>query len=121
MKKHPLTLLTIPAMFGVGFSPQTGLLWVAVAFLLLFGLGWGFFDSNNMPILCQITRPELRSTGYGIMNMVSISCGGLADWGFGIMREHHVPLDLIFGSFAGVALLSILLVLMIRPLPKEAK
>jgi hypothetical protein len=28
-------------MFGVGFSPQTGLLWVAVAFLLLFGLGWG--------------------------------------------------------------------------------
>ena len=113
--------LIIPAMFGVGFSPQTGLLWVAVAFLLLFGLGWGFFDSNNMPILCQITRPELRSTGYGIMNMVSISCGGLADWGFGIMRDHHVPLHLIFGSFAGVALLSIFLVLMIRPVAQGSK
>ena len=114
-------LLIIPALFGVGFSPQTGELWVAVAFLLLFGLGWGFFDCNNMPILCQITRPELRSTGYGIMNMVSISCGGLADWSFGIMRDHHVPLHLIFGSFAGVALLSILLVLLIRPLPREPR
>ena len=108
--------LIIPAMFGVGFSPQTGLLWVAIAFLLLFGLGWGFFDCNNMPILCQITRPELRSTGYGIMNLVSISCGGLADWGFGILRDHHVPLHFIFGIFAGLALVSIVLVLLIRPM-----
>ncbi len=107
--------LIIPAMFGVGFSPQSGMLWVAIAFLLLFGLGWGFFDCNNMPILCQIARPELRSTGYGIMNMVSISCGGLADWGFGIMRDHHVPLHIIFGTFAGVAIISIALVLAIRP------
>jgi hypothetical protein len=55
------------------------------------------------------------------MNLVSISCGGLADWGFGTMRDHHVPLFLIFGSFAGVALLSILLVLLIRPLPQEPR
>jgi hypothetical protein len=51
---------------------------------MLFGLGWGFFDCNNMPILCQVARPELRATGYGIMNFVSISAGGIADWGFGI-------------------------------------
>jgi MFS transporter, Spinster family, sphingosine-1-phosphate transporter len=107
--------LIIPAMFGVGYSPQTGALWVAIAFLLLFGLGWGFFDCNNMPILCQITRPELRSTGYGIMNLVSIGCGGIADWGFGIMRDHHVPLHFIFGTFASVALLSVVTVLLIRP------
>ena len=74
--------LIVPAMFGVGNAPAR-LLRVAVAFLILFGLGWGFFDCNNMPILCQIVRPELRATGYGIMNLVSISCGGFADWGFG--------------------------------------
>ena len=107
--------LIIPAMFGVGYAPQTGALWVAIAFLLLFGLGWGFFDGNNMPILCQIARPELRSTGYGIMNFVSISAGGLADWGFGKMRDHKVPLHLIFGTFASVALISVVLVLLIRP------
>ena len=110
--------MIVPAMFGVGYAPQTGLLAVAIAFLILFGLGWGFFDSNNMPILCQIARPELRATGYGIMNLVSISCGGLADWGFGTLRDRAVPLNVIFGVFAGVAVLSIVLVLLIRPKPE---
>jgi MFS family permease len=107
--------LIVPAMFGVGYAPQTGLLAVAVAFLILFGLGWGFFDSNNMPILCQVARPELRATGYGIMNFVSISCGGFADWGFGALRDRHVPLFGIFGVFASCAIVSIVLVLLIRP------
>jgi MFS transporter, Spinster family, sphingosine-1-phosphate transporter len=107
--------MIVPAMFGVGYAPQTGLLWVAIAFLVLFGLGWGFFDCNNMPILCQIARPELRATGYGIMNLVSISCGGFADWGFGILRDRHVPLFGIFTVFASAAVISIALVLLIRP------
>src|SRR6188768_1774061 len=107
--------LIVPAMFGVGYAPETGLLWVAIAFLILFGIGWGFFDSNNMPILCQIARPELRATGYGIMNLVSISCGGFADWGFGALRDRHVPLFGIFGVFASAAIISIVLVLLIRP------
>ena len=112
-------MMIVPAMFGVGYAPQTGLLWVAVAFLILFGLGWGFFDCNNMPILCQIARPELRATGYGIMNFVSISCGGFADWGFGMMRDRHVPLFGIFSVFASAAVLSTLLVLLIRPRETE--
>lgn len=111
--------LIVPAMFGVGYAPETGQLWVAVAFLVLFGLGWGFFDSNNMPILCQIVRPSLRATGYGIMNLVSISCGGFADWGFGMLRDRHVPLFGIFGVFASAAVLSAILVLCIRPRDTE--
>jgi len=107
--------MIIPAMFGVG---NAGTLAVAVCFLLLFGLGWGFFDCNNMPILCQIVKPDLRATGYGIMNLVSISCGGAADWGFGALRDHHVPLNMIFGVFATVALISVVLVLLIRPKPE---
>ena len=76
----------VPAIFGLG---NAGSLAVAVAFLILFGLGWGCFDCNNMPILSQIVRPELRATGYGIMNFVSISCGGLTDWGFGVLRDRQ--------------------------------
>jgi hypothetical protein len=68
-----------------------------------------------MPILCQIARPELRATGYGIMNLISISCGGFGDWAFGSLRDRQVPLDVIFGAFAGVALLSVVIVLLIRP------
>jgi MFS family permease len=106
----------LPALFGVG---NAGTLGVAIGFLMLFGLGWGFFDCNNMPILCQIVRPELRATGYGFMNLVSISCGGFADWGFGVLRDRHVPLNVIFGVFAGFALLSVIIVLLIRPRDEE--
>lgn len=102
----------VPAIFGVG---NAGSLTVAILFLVLFGLGWGFFDSNNMPILSQVVRPQLRATGYGLMNLVSISCGGLADWGFGRMRDNEVPLNMIFGVFAGAAILSVVLVLLIHP------
>jgi MFS transporter, Spinster family, sphingosine-1-phosphate transporter len=104
--------MIVPAIFGVG---NAGTLLIAVSFLILFGLGWGFFDGNNMPILSQIVRPELRATGYGIMNFVSISCGGLADWGFGVLRDREVPLNVIFSAFAAVAVISIVVVLLIRP------
>ena len=107
-----------PALFGVG---NAGSLGIAVAFLVLFGLGWGMFDCNNMPILCQIARPNLRATGYGLMNFVSISCGGLADWGFGRLRDAQVPLNGIFAAFAGLALASALLMLCIRPVRSMAQ
>jgi MFS family permease len=112
------TSFFLPALFGVG---NAGTLGVAIGFLILFGLGWGFFDCNNMPILCQIVRPELRATGYGFMNLVSISCGGFADWAFGALRDHRVPLNVIFGVFAGIALLSVLIVLLIKPREASVK
>ena len=102
----------LPALFSIGnASAQL----TAIIGLVIFGLGWGFFDCNNMPILCQIARPEHRATGYGIMNLVSISCGGFGDWGFGVLRDNHVPLNVIFGAFAAVAAVSIVIVLLIRP------
>jgi MFS family permease len=106
--------LIVPALLGVGIVIGQGSLTLAIAFLVLFGLGWGLFDSNNMPILAQIARPDQRATGYGLMNLASISCGGLADVGFGWLRDHQVPLNLIFGGFAAVACLSAWLVLKIR-------
>ena len=109
--------LFLPALFGVGNAPT---LTFAIIGLIVFGLGWGFFDCNNMPILCQIARPEWRATGYGIMNLVSISCGGFGDWAFGALRDRHVPLNVIFGAFAGVALFSIFIVLRIKPKQEPA-
>ena len=102
----------IPALFGVG---NAGALPVAVAFLMLFGLGYGFFDCNNMPILCQVARPELRATGYGVLNFVSISCGGFADWGVGVMRDMGLPNNLIFTVFAVFCAIAIVMVSLIKP------
>jgi dipeptide/tripeptide permease len=105
-------LCFLPALFAVSTASHLG---GAVAGLILFGLGWGLFDCNNMPILCQVTRREWRATGYGVMNLVSISCGGFGDWAFGALRDRDVPLPLIFGAFAGIALISVFVVLRIRP------
>ena len=107
--------LIVPALLGVGLVLGMKSLPLAIAFLILFGLGWGLFDGNNMPILCQIVRPEHRATAYGIMNFFSISFGGFADWTFGWLRDRNVPLPVIFGAFALMAAASIALVLRIRP------
>ncbi len=109
--------LMIPALLGVGNSPT---LIVAIGFLALFGLGWGCFDCNNMPILAQIAPARLRATGYGLMNLVSISCGGLVDWQFGYLRDQKVASNLIFSGFAVLALVSLGIVLLIRPRDERA-
>jgi len=104
-------LLMIPSLFGVGYAPTLG---VAIGFLILFGIGWGFFDCNNMPILCQIVPPELRATGYGVMNLVSITAGGLFTAKIGALRDAGVAPSLIFAFCAIAAAVSVVLVLCIR-------
>jgi dipeptide/tripeptide permease len=83
--------------------------------MILFGLGWGFFDCNNMPILCQIARPEHRATGYGFMNFVSISVGAVATVALGWMRDHGVKFSAAFAASAVVAGLSAALILLVKP------
>jgi hypothetical protein len=41
----------------------------------MFGLGFGMFDTNSMPILCQFVSPANRAAGYGLMNMAGIFVG----------------------------------------------
>jgi MFS family permease len=64
--------LTIPALLLIGFG-HTVFHSVAAAFC--FGFGFGMFDANNMPILCQFVSARYRATAYGIMNMVSVFAG----------------------------------------------
>jgi MFS transporter, Spinster family, sphingosine-1-phosphate transporter len=108
-------MMIVPALFGVGNAPGWHSFELAIASLILFGIGWGFFDGNNMPILSQITRPELRATGYGLMNLVSMTSGGIADWGYGTLTDMQVPMNVTFGFFACFCILSVALVLIIRP------
>ncbi|MDR2118082.1 MAG: MFS transporter [Tannerellaceae bacterium] len=64
--------LTIPALFLLGFGSTVIPVFAGA---LCFGLGFGMFDVNNMPILCQFVSPRYRATGYGLMNMAGISAG----------------------------------------------
>ena len=42
---------------------------------ILFGIGFGMFDANNMPILCQFVSPRHRAAGYGLMNLTGVFAG----------------------------------------------
>ncbi len=66
--------LTIPALFLLGYGSSFEMILLGGVF---FGLGFGMFDVNNMPILCQFVSPRYRATGYGIMNLAGISAGAV--------------------------------------------
>lgn len=64
--------LTIPALIFLGFG-QT--LFAVVGGAVFFGIGYGMFDANNMPILCQFISSKHRAAGYGLMNMTGVFAG----------------------------------------------
>jgi len=111
-------LLLVPALLGLGYAWSLG---AAIVFMIMFGIGWGFFDCNNMPILCQIARPEHRATGYGFMNLVSISIGAVATVALGWMRDRGITFSIAFAAAAAVALLSAGLILLVKPNARNAE
>ncbi|MBW8334686.1 MAG: MFS transporter [Prolixibacteraceae bacterium] len=64
--------LTIPALLFLGFG-QT--FFTIVGGAVFFGIGYGMFDANNMPILCQFISSKHRAAGYGLMNMTGVFAG----------------------------------------------
>lgn len=64
--------MTIPALLLLGFGHN----FISVIGAgLLFGIGFGIFDANNMPILCQFVSAKHRATAYGVMNMTGVFAG----------------------------------------------
>lgn len=63
---------TIPALLLLGFGNN---IVAIVGAGLFFGVGYGMFDANNMPILCQFVSVKQRATAYGMMNMVGVFAG----------------------------------------------
>lgn len=77
--------LTIPSLLLLGYGHS---IVAVVGAGLLFGIGYGMFDANNMPILCQFVSAKQKATAYGIMNMVGVFAGAfitslLGEWSDG--------------------------------------
>lgn len=68
-----LTMI-IPALLLMLFG---GSLWITLLGGVIFGLGFGMYDTNNMPIICQFFPSHYRATCYGIMNFVGIAAGAM--------------------------------------------
>ena len=66
--------MTIPALLLIGLGTSVT---AVVAAGVLFGVGYGMFDTNNMPIVCQFISKKYRATAYGLMNMMGVLAGAL--------------------------------------------
>ena len=95
--------LTIPALIllGIGHS-----LPAIVGAGLLFGVGYGMFDANNMPILCQFISAKQRATAYGIMNMTGVFAGAAVTQVFGKWTDGN-QLGAGFALLGGIVALAL--------------
>jgi MFS family permease len=103
-------LLASPFLFLLGYADTRMLLLMA---LIVFGVGRGFYDCNTMPVLCQVARDDLRSTGYGIFNFAGCLAGGVVAALAGALKG-VLGLAAAFQIAAGILCLSGLLLLRIE-------
>lgn len=101
-----------PCLLLLATTPSFAL---ALAAMIVFGLGRGFADANLMPIVCQVVDPRYCATAYGLLNFVSVSVGGGMIYVGGWLRDQHVGLSLPF-IVAGAGLFSAgLMLLAVKP------
>jgi dipeptide/tripeptide permease len=100
-------MLASPFLFVLGYTNSHAILLTA---LVLFGVGRGFYDCNTMPVLCQVARDDLRSTGYGIFNFAGCVIGGIAALLAGALKN-AVGLSAAFQIAGAILCLSGLLLL----------
>ena len=90
--------LMIPALVLIGLGHGMA---AAVGAGVCFGVGYGMFDTNNMPILCQFVSAKNRATAYGLMNMVGVFAGAIITKVLGKWADQG-NLGLGFALMAGV-------------------
>jgi len=105
-------LLLVPALAGMGLA---SCFWMVIVSTALFGIGFGLFDTNNMPILCQVMPPRYRATAYGMLNCVGIGAGAALTPLLGKMKDNGVPLAQGFAYCAIPALIAAALMVCLRP------
>lgn len=97
--------LTIPSLLLLGFGQS---LFNVVGAALCFGIGWGMFDANNMPILCQFVSSKYRGTAYGLMNMIGVFFGAyITDFLGRSTDAGHLGRD--FAMLAGIVLIALVI------------
>jgi MFS family permease len=99
-----------PFLFLVGATGSLGFL---IAGLVVFGVGRGMYDCNAMPVLSQIVRPDLRSTGYGIFNCAGCVVSGAMAGAAGVLKA-ALGLEISFQLAAAILWISAFALIRLR-------
>lgn len=104
--------MMIPALVCIGLGHDV---YAAAGAALLFGVGYGMFDANNMPILCQFVPSHRRASAYGLMNMTGVFMGAAVTGLLGgLVSDGNLGVG--FALMGGVVALAVVLQLtLLRP------
>ncbi len=104
--------MMIPALVLIGLAHNA---WLSVLAGLFFGVGYGMFDANNMPILCQFVSSRQRAMAYGFMNSLGVIMGAITTQLLGGLAE-SVGLGMCFALMGGILVIALALqLLVLRP------
>ena len=104
--------LTIPSLLLLGYGHS---LVHVLGAGMCFGIGFGMFDANNMPILCQFVSSKYRATAYGIMNMTGVFAGAYITDLLGKSTDAG-NLGKDFAMLAGIVFLALIVqIIFLRP------
>ncbi len=87
-----------------------------LALVSMQGVAQGSLDATLMPVLRSQIDERFSATGYGLLNLTSVSAGALISWGGGYLKDMNVPLGVPL-SMAGA--LMVVCGLMFFFLPKK--
>jgi predicted MFS family arabinose efflux permease len=108
--------LTIPALLFIGFGHS---LFAVIGAAFCFGFGYGMFDANNRPILCQLVSKKYRATAYGLMNMTGVFAGAFITDLLGKSTDKG-SLGKDFAMLSGIVLIALVIqLLFLRPKDNE--
>jgi hypothetical protein len=105
----------IVAVPGILLTANTTVLPLAIAGLVLYGLASAFAGTEIMPILCLISDPRYRATGFGVVNLFSCIVGGATIYAGGALRDAQVDVSRLFQFGALGVLICAGLLVLVKP------
>ncbi len=109
----PCVIIAMLPALGVPVSISLA---ATLALVSMQGVAQGSLDATLMPVLRSQIDERFSATGYGLLNLTSVSAGALISWGGGYLKDMNVPLGVPL-SIAGA--LMIVCGLMFFFLPKH--
>jgi MFS family permease len=106
------------AAVGVLALSITHVFAVAIAGLVLYGVTRTFTDANMMPILCLISDPRYRATGYGMLNFLACIIGGVGIYAGGALRDAKVEMSSMFMFVFAMICICAALLFRLKPKPE---
>jgi MFS family permease len=104
--------IAAPCIF---FASNTTLLPLALIFFIIYAITRVFGDANMMPILCMVSDPKYRATGFGVLNFFSCIIGGLGLFAGGVLRDSHIDLGRMYQFAALIIVICAAILFMVKP------